>query len=165
MLVTLLAVGVLDAAPLTAGTGPLIAPAEAIVAIPRLAAQAPVGTGIPLGAPIWPLSLDPSDTGPYAWDFSALFGDGVNIASVERLTISAAGAAVGVQIVTGAPSGPIITDDGHHVQVWFLVDAGDAAAAAFIGAGLQVAVAALVKTDQTPPREYERTAVLTVRQL
>ena len=86
------------------------------------------------------------------------------IAEIVRLTVSATGAAVGVEIDDGGERLPIIDTEGKKIQMWFLVDDGFQANAAFAGAGVAVGIAALIRTDAEPYKEFERTAILTVRQ-
>ena len=163
MIALLLALGLLEP-PAGNVTGTLIAPADQVVAVQKLPTLAVSGAALPLGAPVWPRPFAPADRRPYAWDFAQVLSEGSKIAYIERLTMSAAGAAAGVQIDQSAGRLPVIADD-THVQVWFLVDPAHQGDDVFGGAGLQVGVAALIRTSDTPYQEDERTLVLTVRRL
>lgn len=146
------------------GTGPIIAPPASTAAALSVPVDSPVGTDVPLGAYSWPRPLDPSDRAPYAFDFSQLLGSAERIADIVRLTMSAAGAAVGVEIDTSAGRTPIIGTEGKAVQIWFRVAEASQDDPAFTGPGVRVGVSILVETDAVPFKRFERTAVLTVRE-
>ncbi|WP_174291013.1 hypothetical protein [Sphingomonas bacterium] len=164
MIAILLALGLLNP-PAGNVTGPLLAASDQVTAVQKVPVVAAAGNAIPVGAPVWGRPFDPADRSPYAWDFSPVLAAGSLIAAIERITISAAGAAAGVQIDQQAPRLPVIAADGTHVQVWFLIDPASQTADVFTAAGIQVAVSALIRTTDTPFQEYERTLVLTVRRL
>jgi hypothetical protein len=108
--------------------------------------------------------MDPADRFPHAFKFTQFLADAEKITSIERLTMSAAGASLGVQIDQSAGRAPIISDDGKAIQLWFLVADEFQGHPAFTGNGVEITVAALVRTDADPFHQLERTAVLTVRQ-
>ena len=146
------------------GTGPIIAQPASTVAALSVPAAGAVGNDIPLGAYQWARPLDPADRAPYAFSFAQLLAPGEEIADIVRLTMSAAGAALGLEIDTSPGRIPIIGEDGNAVQVWFRVDEAFQENAAFTGAGVRIPIAFLVETNSSPFKRYERTAVLTVRQ-
>lgn len=164
MIALLLALGLLE---LPAGnvTGPLLAATDQVAAVQKVPVVTATGNAIPVGAPVWSRPFDPADRSPYAWDFGPVLASGSQIASIERITMSAAGAAAGIQIDQQAPRLPVIAADGTHVQVWFLVDLATQSADVFVGTGLQVAVSVLICTSDAVPQFYERSLVLTVRRL
>lgn len=164
MIALLLALGLLDP-PAGNVTGALVAASDQVAAVQKVAVVAASGNAIPVGAPVWSRPFDPADRSPYAWDFGPVLASGSKIASIERITMSAAGAAAGVQIDQQAPRLPVIAADGTHVQVWFLIDGASQIADIFTGNGLQVAVSVLVSTTDDVPQFYERSLVLTVRRL
>lgn len=146
------------------GIGTIIARPSQTAAIQIGSNSAVASAPIPNGAAVFGEPFDPSDRAPRAWDFTAQLADGETIVEIVRLTMMAAGAAVGVQIDSGGGRDPIIGTSGKVIQLWFKVNDAHQADAAFLGDGMSVGVAALVRTSSTPSRQYERTAVLTVRQ-
>jgi hypothetical protein len=131
-------------------------------------ARIPVGTAgtaeIPVGASRFAAPMDPADRFPHAFAFGQFLGENEKIVSIERLTMSAAGASLGVQIDQSTSRAPIIGTDGKAIQLWFFCTEEFQAHPAFSGNGVQIAVSALVRTDAVPFHQLERTAVLTVRQ-
>ncbi|TXI87769.1 MAG: hypothetical protein E6Q40_04540 [Cupriavidus sp.] len=114
----------------------------------------------------WAAIFDPADRAPYAFDWSDLLDDGEQIASIQDIRMSAAGAALGVEIDISSGRSPIIEADiGRRTQLWFLVAASFQGNPAFADSGMGVAVTMRVRTDGSPYKEYERTGVLAVRQL
>lgn len=164
MLTVLLCLGIIGAAPPDAGTGDIIAIAERTVAPVTVPSVGTSAAPIPLNAYQWRSPFDPADRAPYALDWKALLATDEKIASIVRLTMSASGAAIGIRIDDTAGRAPIIATDGKATQLWFRVEPEFQENTAFAGAGVQVAVAVLVRTDATPYKDFERTAVLTVRQ-
>ena len=163
MIPILIALGVLGVSP--AAVGDITATADQTAKVSSVPTVAVSGVEIPLGAVIWAQPLDPSDRAKRAIDFSSALPAGSKIFSIERLTVSAVGAALGFQIVQEDPRRPIIGTDGLKVQLWFCVDPAFQSNPAFSGNGTPVAVSVLVRTDADPYEEYERTNVQTVRQL
>lgn len=163
MIALILAIGLLD--PIAAATGDLIAPPDQIVTIPKVQTTVAAGAALPLGAPVWPRPFAPKDRRPYAFDFTEVLPEGARIASIQLLTMSAVGAAAGVEIDPDSDRAPLIDTTGTHVQLWFRVDPAFYLADVFAGVGLLVAVAALIRTDNVPYQEDERTLVLNVRRL
>ncbi|MBB5684298.1 hypothetical protein [Sphingobium boeckii] len=163
MLTHLIALG-LFATEIEAGVGAVTAPSERTVIVTTSPGNAARGGNLPIGSFAWTAHFDPSDRAPFAIDWSALLADDETIAEIVRLTISATGAALGVEIDEGAERLPIIDTEGKKIQMWFLVDDAFQGDAAFAGGGINVGVAALIRTSADPYKDYERTAVLTVRQ-
>lgn len=163
MLTALLLLGVLGGE-VDVGSGPIIAPPASTVAALSVPSSGAIGNDIPLGAYQWARPLDPADRAPYAFSFAALLATGEEIADIVRLTVSAAGAALGLEIDTSLGRVPIISDDGTTVQLWFCVADAFQENVAFSGAGVRIPIAFLVETNSSPFKRYERTAVLTVRQ-
>lgn len=132
----------------------------------------PAGSGsstdpsVPTTADRWRAPFDPSDRAPFAIDWSGLLNSGEMIASIQKITMSAAGAALGVEIDTSTGRAPIIDEAGGKItQCWFLVDPAFQADPAFQNGGVQIGLSVLVRTDSDPFKEYERTGVLQVEQL
>lgn len=166
MLLHLIALGVIPQDEDTeTETGTVIATADRTAVLTAVQASTAQGAGIPLGAVPWRQQIDPADHVPYAVDFTALLGADEKIASIAGLSVSAAGALLGVQIDTAVGYRPIIDTAGKKIQVWFLVDAAFWASGAFDASGILVTVTARVLTDAEPPKRFERTTVLSVRQL
>ncbi len=167
MFVTLLLAGAVAAdEAVSVRHGPVSVPAERVAAVARVQASSTAAAGIPYGAVEWRQPYDPADHAPYAFDFSALFDDGEKIADILSLRLSSAAAALGITVDTAAQFSPMI-DDGAGVlaQVWFLVSEPQQDNASFSAAGVKMPVTMQVETDANPPKIYERTAVLPVRQL
>ncbi|WP_298690160.1 hypothetical protein [uncultured Sphingomonas sp.] len=165
MLATLMALSFVPNAPAPTPTGAIIATAGQTVKFD--AAQTSVATvaGLPLGSPLTAQPLDPADLNPRAFDFSALIGD-AKIAQIVRITMSAAAATVGVEVWQDSPRVPIIdAATSQIVQIWFAVDPAFQSDPGFSGAGLQVGVSILIQTDAAVYQTYERTGILTVRNL
>lgn len=165
MIGTLILLGLFgtDAAP---GTGEIIAPASRTVTPAQVPATAAANASaeVPVGALAWAAPLDPADRAPYAIDWRQLLATDERVADIVRLTMSAAGAAVGVTIDQEDGRTPIIGTDGKAIQIWLKVADAFQDNAAFQGAGVRVAIAALIETDSVPFKRFERTSVLTVRQ-
>jgi hypothetical protein len=155
--------GVVVAGPITT-VGTLIATSD------RLIVPEPVPTGtssaasLPLAASAWPAPFDPADRTPFAIDWTSLLGDDEQIAQIDRIRMSAEGAALGVAVDAEAGRAPIISDDGKKTQFWFLCDSAFQANAAFSGAGVAIGLSVLIRTTAAPYQLFERTGVLTVRQ-
>ena len=151
--------------PVEPGNGELTSMADQIANLAVLQPATAKGNGVPYGAADWPRPFDPSDRAPYAWDFSNIIGEGVSIADIVRITVSATGVALGVEVDNQEGRAPIITNDGKHVQVYFLVNVASQTSQQFTNDGVKVPVSVLIRTDENPFEEYERTAILSVRQL
>lgn len=164
MLTTLMLLGFFGGEEIEAGTGPLIATAERRVAAARVQPVTVIGNAIPLGAYVWPQAYDPGDHAPYAFNFGALLGEEESIAAIDMIAMSSQAASLGVQVDQEEPFGPIITEDGKHVQVWFVVDPSLQLSSQFDATGVRLPVTFRITTDATPPERYERTGVLVVRQ-
>jgi hypothetical protein len=146
--------------------GPVTVPPERVATVARVQAAAAAAAGIPYGAVEWRQPHDPADHAPYAFDFSALLDEGEKIADILSLRLSSAAAALGITVDTTAQYSPMI-DEGAGVlaQVWFLVSEPQQDNASFSAAGVKMPVTMQIETDANPPKVYERTAVLPVRQL
>lgn len=150
--------------PFTA-TGPVIASAARTVVLSAVQDTAARGSSIPLGAELWLQQFDPADHAPYAMDFAELLDEGEKIAEVETIYLNATAALLGVSVDTATDYRPVIDEiDGESVQIWFVVDEAAWAVSSFDAGGVQLPVTMRVITDATPPKRYERTGVLTVRQ-
>jgi hypothetical protein len=139
----------------TAETGPIIATSERTVTIAKVS-SAPYA---------WASTFDPADRAPYAIDWSQMLDQGEKIDEILMLTMSASGASVGVEFDSTEGREPIIGTDGKTIQFWFLCNPAFQRNVIFTGAGVQVSLSALIRTDADPYKEFERTAVLTVKQL
>lgn len=146
-------------------TGTVIASADRTAVMPIVQASASRGSLVPLGAAAWAQPYDPGDHAPYAIDFKDLLDEGEHVAKIEAIKVSATAALLGIAVDTSAGYRPIIDVAGQKIQLWFLVDEAYWEAASFAAAGVLLSVSVRVVTDATPPKRYERTAVLTVRQL
>lgn len=145
-------------------TGPIIGLAERQAVLLAAGSTSGSAGGLPLGAPVWKAAFDPSDVTSYAIDFKAVLEETEKIAAIKRLTRSAAAVLLGVRIDGRAGYQPVISEDGKAVGLGFIADIDEQENPAFADVGVQVGVSALVVTDHDPPREYERTVILAVRQ-
>ena len=145
-------------------SGPITAPPEQIAVVPSVQGATSVATGAPLGVATWARPFDPGDHRPYAIDFTTQLRDGEEIAAMEEIEMSAAGALLGVGIDTATGYSPIIGDDGKMVQVYFAVEPEFWDELSFAASGLRLPVTFRVRTDGTPYDTIERSALLTVRQ-
>lgn len=145
-------------------TGPIIASLERTVAFQVVPAGSIASESLPLNAAGWIAAFDPSDRAPFAIDWSELLADGETIAQIDRIRMSAEGAALGVRVDSGGGRSPIISTDGLKTQFWFICDEAFQSHPAFAGAGVQVGLSVLTRTSSDPYKLYERTAVLNVRQ-
>lgn len=161
MLAFLLAIGVIGPE-IDAGTGPIIAVADRTVTMVVVGSNSPSAAQLPLGAYRWPSPFDPSDRAPYAMKWNAMLAADETVADIVQLTMSAAGAALGLEIDGTPGRAPIIATDGKAIQLWFRCT--DPENPAFAGEGVSIGIAALIRTSADPFKQYERTAVLTVRQ-
>lgn len=162
---TLAADGAVVGGPITA-TGAITATSERTIK----PTPVPSGTGandatVPTSAYRWTAIFDPSDRTPFAIDWSGLLLSDEKVSAIQKITMSAAGAAVGIEIDTSTGRTPIIGTDGKMTQFWFLCAVGFQNNAAFQNGGAQIGLSVLVRTDSDPFKEYERTGVLQVEQL
>lgn len=168
MLAQLIALGVFTSTPGGGGTGDtgvVIATSERTAVLTAVQDSAARSSGIALGAGVWRQQYDPADHTPYALDFSALLDGGENIVEIEAITMNATAALLGVGIDAATGYAPIIDEGGKKVQVWFAIDEASWSLASFDAGGVQLPVTIRVATDAIPPKRYERTGVLPVRQL
>lgn len=168
MLTYYLALGLIGAGgggPIT-DTGDVVASNERTAVVLVVQAGTSVANGIPLGAVAWRQQFDPGDHAPYAVDFTALLEQDEKIAEIDAIVMNATAALLGVGVDSVAPFGPIIdATDGKKMQLWFVVDEVSWASTSFNVSGVLLPVTVRIVTDSTPPKRYERTGVLTVRQL
>jgi len=108
--------------------------------------------------------MEPADRAPYAFDWSKIIGLDEKISEITRVTMSAAGAAVGVAIDNSTGRRPIISDNGKAIQLWFLCLDAFQDNPVFSGNGVNITVTCRVRTDADPYKQFERTAVLILRQ-
>lgn len=167
MIAQLVALGVFSAAGAPGVSfGPVDVPPERTAVLARVQQNAASTAGIPNGAVVWEQPFDPADHAPYAFDFSALLHGGEKIADLLSVRLSATGASLGILIDIEEGYGPMIDDaDGEKAQVWFKVATLEQDGVAFAQAGARVPVTMQILTTSAPPKVYERTAVLPVRQL
>lgn len=166
MIAQLIVLGILGAASGSViEVGTVIATPERTVIFDTVQSTTSVGQSVPLGAPRWQQPYDPADHSPYAGDFTKLLSGGETIATVEGIALSSSAAALGISVDETAGYAPIIDTGGKKVQLWFAVDDERWASSAFNAAGVLMPVSIRIRTNSVPPKRYERTAVLTVRQL
>lgn len=170
MLLHLIALGILGASSGSGGgpitdTGPVIASAARTIILSPVQAVNSVAAGIPLGAGVWLQNYDPADHAPYAFDFSQLLDDAEKIGQIDEIVMSASAALLGVSVDDTVGASPIIdVTNGDKVQLWFVVDPASWDAVWFELGGALIPVTVRVATNTSPPKRYERTGVLTVRQ-
>jgi hypothetical protein len=155
--------GAVIGAPIVA-TGAIIASADRTLAVSPIPSGTSGSASLPLAASVWAAPFDPADRAPYAIDWTKLLAVGETIVQIDRITMSAEGASLGLQVDTSATRTPIISTDGKKTQVWFLCTAGFQSNAAFAGGGVQVGLSVLIRTSADPYKQFERTGVLIVRQ-
>ncbi|KTF70702.1 hypothetical protein ACNFJ7_02190 [Sphingomonas sp. HT-1] len=149
----------------TSQKGNVIATSDRTAVMTIVPAAVARASGLPFGAAAWAQPYDPGDHAPYAIDFSDLLDEGESIAKIEAIKVSPTAALLGIAIDESANYRPIIDVGGQKVQVWFLIDQAYWEAAQFAAGGVQLPLSVRVLTDGSPAKRYERTAVLTVRQL
>lgn len=146
--------------------GPVIATPERTAVLEIAPSAALTVEGAPRGSAIWLQPYDPGDHAPYAIDFTAFLGADERIAEIEALKLPSVAALIGFEIDQSTDYPPIIDEDeGKKIQLWFVIEPAYWEAVQFGEAGLQIPVTARIVTDSTPPKDFERSAVLTVRQL
>lgn len=164
MIAQLVALGLFAAEP--ESFGEVSVPAERTAVMAKVQSTAVTSDTIPLGAAEWEQPFDPADHAPYAADFSPLLGENERIARIVRIRSSATAAALGIKIDDAPAYAPIIDEaDGKKVQVWPVVDPDLEEADPFLAAGVRIPVATQIETNSNPPKRFERTSVLRVRQL
>lgn len=162
----LIAAGIIPLAGDVGGVGQINVPAERTAVMAKVQGTAVTSDTIPLGATEWEQPFDPADHAPYAADFSEMLGDNERIARILRIRSSATAAALGIKIDDDPDYAPIIDqEEGKKVQVWPVVDPDLEDSDPFLAAGVRIPVATQIETDSTPPKRFERTSVLKVRQL
>jgi hypothetical protein len=166
MLTQLIALG-LFAAPSggTAEKGAVIATPDRTASMTVVQPSASRGTALPLGAAAWAQQFDPGDHAPYAIDFTELLDEDEGIAKIEAVKVSSTAALLGIGVDAASGYRPIIDAAGKKIQLWFLVDQAFWESSSFAADGVLLPVSVRIVTDATSPKRYERTAILTVRQL
>lgn len=160
-----IAAGIIPAE-LESSQGNVTVPDERNGLVARIQANAGSTPGIPLGAVEWQQPYDPADHAPYAFDFSPLLDEGDRVAEILSVRLSSSAAALGIQIDQADGYQPLIDQAaGLKAQLWFVVADGQQEAASFLGAGVKIPVTMRVRTTLAPIKKFERTMVLTVRQL
>ena len=106
--------------------------------------------------------MDPKDRVDFVADFKALLTGNEKIAAAS-LTLGAESVALGLTLIQNPPHGPNIIN-GVGIEAWFQVNAGLQANAAF-DVGATLPIEATILTDAVPPRTFQRTLVITVKQL
>lgn len=148
-----------------AQTGPITASAERTAIVPKVQLGTLVSDLIPRGSVVWKQAYDPADHAPYAFDFTDLLANNEGIASIERIRLTASATTLGLSVDLLPQYRPVIdVVAGKKIQLWFLTDPDKQEAAAFDNAGVVVGVTIRILTNSVPPKTYERTSVLTVRQ-
>lgn len=165
MLSHLIVLGLLGAPNDGSDIGAVIATPDRTASMLVIQATASRPTSIPLGAAAWPQPYDPGDHAPYAINFADLLDEGEKIAKIEAIKVAPAAVLLGISVDEASGYGPIIDVAGEKIQLWFLVDQAYWESASFASAGVLLPFTVRVLTDSVPPKRYERTAVLTVRQL
>jgi len=161
----MIAAGVI-AAQAEPAAGEIVASADCTVTAVTRQAEVAIAAGIPQGAPTWPQPYDPGDHVPYAFDFAPLMAEDERIASIAAIRLGSQAAALGIAVDQAAGYAPTIdVDGGRKVQVWLLVSAPYQGDGQFDAGGVRMVVTFQVVTDALPPKRFERSAVLVVRQL
>lgn len=148
--------------PITA-KGDIIATADRTVTPTPIPSGSGTVSGVTTAYP-WAAPFDPADRTAFAIDWTRLLEAEETIAQIDDIRMSAEGASLGIQVDAAAGRAPIISTDGKMTQVWFLCDPAFQSDAAFLGAGVKVGLSVLIRTDSDPYKQFERTAVLTVRE-
>jgi hypothetical protein len=145
-------------------TGDVTLTNERIVYAVRQQPDKETARRLPLGVPQWKQPLDPADHVPYGLDFGQLMDPSETIATIETVSIDADDT-LGLIIDMDAPYHPII-DSAKSVliQAWFSVEEGRRKDASWSGKGQVMSITFRITTNSTPPKRYERTAALNVRQ-
>lgn len=166
MLIDLIVAGIIPVGgtEINPGTGTVSAPAGRTAEALTLIAAGGAGPGIPPTAFTWSQPLDPADRTFYVMDWSAWLGT-AKIASIQSLTMSAVAASLGVEVDTDSDRVPLLDTGGQKIGLWMKVDPSFHQNAAFSSPGIKVGIAALIRTDEVPYQEFERTWELTVTQL
>jgi len=170
MLTHLIALAILTGGePVTDGpftqTGEVAASKERTVTMSPVQPSDQKSVAIPLGASPWLQQYDPADHTPYVFDFSGLLGNSEKIVSIEAVNVNATAALLGIGVEVDPLYAPLIDTAGKKCQIWFAVIPASWDLPSFDAAGVMLPITMRVATDSTPPKRYERTAVLTVRQL
>ena len=163
MIAQLIALGVFSAAaPPTSGV--VNVPDERTALVARVQASAAIAAGIPLGAVEWEQPYDPADHARYAFSWATLLEPEEQVAEILAIRVSSAAAALGIMVDQSLGHSPLIDSvEGRKVQLWFVVAEAMQEAATFLGAGVKIPITMKILT--TLGQTYERTNVLTVRQL
>jgi hypothetical protein len=105
---------------------------------------------------------DPADVVSYGVDLTALL-DGAGVApGTLVLTVDAGSIALGVSVAGGALA-PALTADGSTVVFWIAVDPASRDSSAFDRFGVEVVVVVDFSTTHVPPRTFERSTLIAMR--
>jgi len=105
--------------------------------------------------------MDPTDEVDYVGEFDLLLQDGETINAGFTVAPTTEGAALGFQISTSKP--PILETGDQKVLFWAEVDSGNQDDAIWSDDGVQVEV--VITINSTDTRVYQRTFLITVKQL
>ena len=138
---------------------------ERTAVFPKVQLGTLVSDVIPRGSTIWKQVYDPADHVPFFADFSSILDTNEKIADIERIRLTASATALGLSVDLTPLYRPVIdAATGQKIRLWFTTDEATQEEAAFDKDGVQVGVTVRILTDSNPPKRFERTSVLTVRQ-
>lgn len=112
--------------------------------------------------------MDPSDVVDFMYDASPAMENTVEkteqISSTWSLTMSAEGAAIGAAIrFAGAYAASLVEND-TAIKFWLEVAPAMQGDNIFLGSGVDVPITVRWVSTNVPPRTFERTLVITIRQ-
>lgn len=105
--------------------------------------------------------MDPTDEVDYVCEFDELLEVGETITSGFTVAPTVESAATGFEISTTVP--PSLVDGDQNVLIWAQVNSANQEDDVFSDDGIQVAVEVTINTNQS--RKYQRTWLITVKQL
>lgn len=147
-----------------AGFGVFDAPAVRTVTPAKVQPAASIGVGLPYGAAQWQQPFDPNDHLAFGISFNDLLEVGETITGVDSIAVSSTGAGLGVAIDQALGFAPIIDADGkRRIQFWLSVSSAFQGSPAFDASGTPVAITVRITTSKS--NRFERSAIVTVRQL
>ena len=121
----------------------------------------------------WEASLDPSDNVDFYADFGAVGESGTEAVLAEGEAIdsftaipTAAATAAGLLVGASGQYAPSKVNDDRTVKMWLSIDPDKRDNCEFgTTAGLALGVEVSIVTDSVPPRSFQRTWTVTVRNL
>lgn len=123
---------------------------------------------IPLNAVLWEQPLDPSDVLDYIFELGGtkpiLDAASVPPEGISSYTVSLGPESVALGLTLGVASYIHTKPTPTSIRVWLSVASGFQSNAAFDGAGTLLPVILTFVTDSIPPRNFQRTAIVTVAQ-